>query len=55
MLTVSINLNDCFDETSKLTVNKLRGKLDEKELDVDGSKEILVTRLNAANKRQKDE
>jgi len=38
-----------------MTVNELRKKLDKEGLDVDGSKEALVSRLQEANKRQRTE
>ncbi|KAL9187250.1 hypothetical protein ACHAXT_001353 [Thalassiosira profunda] len=44
--------DDRFGETS-MTVSELRDKLEEKGLDLDGSREMLVSRLNAANKRQR--
>mmetsp|Transcript_12300 Transcript_12300/g.30077 ORF Transcript_12300/g.30077 Transcript_12300/m.30077 type:complete len:396 (+) Transcript_12300:214-1401(+) len=55
LLAVSNDSNDCFDETSQMSVNDLRAKLYEKGLDVDGSKETLVTRINTPNKRQRVE
>ena len=49
--------NDCFDQTSKMSVDELRKELNEMGLDVDGSKEMLVSRLDEsnANKRQRTE
>ena len=49
--------NDCFDQTSKMSVDELRKALNEKGLDVDGSKEMLVSRLDEsnANKRKRTE
>lgn len=40
---------------TKMTVNELRVELDKKGLDVDGSKEMLISRLGASKKRQRDE
>ena len=38
-----------------MPVNELRKKLSEEGLDVDGSKEMLLSRLNESNKRQRTE
>ena len=38
-----------------MSVNELRKKLDEEGLDVDGSKETLISRLQESNKRQRAE
>ena len=38
-----------------MAVNELRKELDEKGLDVDGSKEMLMSRLNESNKKQRTE
>lgn len=51
MLGVSNNNpDDHFDQTSRKTVDELRTTLDKKGLDVDGSKEVLVSRLKESNK-----
>ena len=49
--------NDCFEQTRRMSVDQLRKALNEKGLDVDGSKEMLVSRLDEsnANKRQRTE
>jgi len=39
--------------SNRATVGELRRRLDERGLDVDGSKEILVSRLEGSNKRRK--
>ena len=44
-----------FHQRGEVSVGELRRKLDEKGLDVDGSKEILVSRLEGSNKRLKTE
>ncbi|KAL7536735.1 hypothetical protein ACHAXR_007371 [Thalassiosira sp. AJA248-18] len=44
-----------FQNPSRVTVGELRRKLDERGLGVDGSKEILVSRLEGSNKRLKTE
>jgi len=45
-----------FSNTGRnMSVNELRKKLDEKGLDVDGSKEIMLSRLESSNKRQRSE
>ena len=57
MIAISSDANDCIDQTNRMSVNELRKALDEKDLDVDGSKEMLVSRLGEsnANKRQRTE
>lgn len=42
-------------EEGNLSVNELRKQLDEKGLDIDGSREMLVSRLQASKKRQREE
>ena len=38
-----------------MSVNELRKELNEKGLGVDGSKETLISRLEASRKRQREE
>lgn len=47
--------NDCVDDTENISVDRLRKQLDEKGLDVDGTKATLVSRLESSNKRQRTE
>ena len=47
--------DDCFLGSSNLTVTKLRTRLGQEGLDVDGSKETLISRLNESNKRKRTE
>lgn len=50
------NIDSRFDNSGRnMSVDELRKKLDEKDLDVDGSKEMLVSRLEESNKRQRIE
>ncbi|KAL7539388.1 hypothetical protein ACHAXR_009239 [Thalassiosira sp. AJA248-18] len=51
MVDISRDPSDCFGDN--LSVDELRGKLDQMGLDVDGSKEMLVNRLDTANQSQK--
>ena len=47
-----------FDEFGNLSVSELRKRLADDDLDIDGSKEMLVSRLNeseSAKKRQRTE
>lgn len=45
-----------FNDTGmSMTVNELRKNLHKKDLDVDGSKEMLISRLNESNNRQRTE
>ena len=58
MLAATADPNDCFvQQTSRMSVDELRKALDGKGLDVDGSKEMLVSRLDESNsnKRQRTE
>ncbi|KAL7553270.1 hypothetical protein ACHAWF_016525 [Thalassiosira exigua] len=49
------NNNDRFDDGSSTSVNSLRKQLREKGLDIDGSKEMLISRLQGSNKRRRTE
>ena len=53
LLTEVVVLSNEVDET--LNVNELRKELGKRKLDVDGSKEVLLSRLEIANKRQRTE
>ena len=53
LLTEVVVLSNEVDDT--LNVNELRKELGKRKLDVDGSKEILLSRLEEANKRQRTE
>lgn len=44
-----------FDDESNLSVNELRKQLHEKDLDIDGSHEMLVSRLQSWKKRKREE
>lgn len=59
LMTEMSNRNDIdtrFDEYGNLSVTDLRKKLIEEELDIDGSKEMLVSRLTeSAKKKQRTE
>ena len=57
IVSMSSNPDDCFEPHGKMSVDELRKALDEKSLDVDGSKEMLVSRLDesTSNKRQRTE
>ena len=55
MVVISNDSTNQINDTSKLSVDELRKKLNEQGLDVDGSKEVLATRLNDSNKRQRTE
>ncbi|KAL7529113.1 hypothetical protein ACHAWF_002844 [Thalassiosira exigua] len=54
-LAKASNNNDRFDDGSSTSVNSLRKQLREKSLDMDGSKEMLISRLQGSNKRRKNE
>lgn len=55
MIAISNNPNDHFDPMDSMTVSELRTELRRKSLDVDGSKEALISRLKVSNKRQRTE
>ena len=56
-MSMSSNPDNCFEPYGKMSVDELRKALDENGLDVDGSKEMLVSRLDESNsnKRQRTE
>jgi len=51
MIVISDEPSSCIDGTSRMTVDNLRMNLNCEGLDVDGSKEMLVSRLEESNKR----
>lgn len=53
MLSLVNSPDDYKDKTSMMSVKALRDELSARKLEVDGSKETLVSRLNESNKRQK--
>lgn len=46
MIEISNDPTNCIDSTGRMTVNELRTKLHEAGQDVDGSKEMLISRLD---------
>lgn len=55
MFANSIDQANPFHDASKLSVDELRKKLNDQGMDVDGSKEVLASRLQESNKRQRTE
>ena len=53
LLTEVVVLSNEVSET--LNVNELRLELSKRKFDVDGTKEVLISRLEEANKRQRTE
>ena len=49
MIAISNDPNNFIDETDTMTVNELRMNLNNNGLDVDGSKEMLVSPLNESD------
>jgi len=54
-ISKSANKATSFGDGRNVSVNDLREQLHEKGLDVDGSKEMLIARLETSNKRQRTE
>mmetsp|Transcript_11454 Transcript_11454/g.25142 ORF Transcript_11454/g.25142 Transcript_11454/m.25142 type:complete len:373 (+) Transcript_11454:297-1415(+) len=54
-ISKSANIATPFDVGRNVSVNDLRGQLHDEGLDVDGSKEMLIARLQTSNKRQRTE